>query len=73
MHNDYKLESIMEQDYAAVSCWLSDPVEFEKVCGNAFEYPLSHQTFKLFHSASSQILKSPLFQVYERRGSCWNV
>lgn len=40
------LRPIQLDDFPLISAWLEDPVEMQKVCGNAFEYPLTKSVFK---------------------------
>lgn len=43
-----KLEPLTERDFEAVASWMSDPIDHEKICGNAFDYPLSKEQFITF-------------------------
>lgn len=43
-----KLEPLTERDFDAVASWMSDPIDHEKICGNAFAYPLSKEQYQSF-------------------------
>jgi RimJ/RimL family protein N-acetyltransferase len=42
------LEELQETDFETVARWMSDPVEHERICGNAFSYPLSFEQYCAF-------------------------
>lgn len=43
-----KLEPLTEHDFETVASWMSDPSDHEKICGNAFAYPLSREQYQNF-------------------------